>query len=133
MNTGNSAHDPQVIGLANAWSGKPEGSGWVDPQLPYYYADPDTLPRSRDFYADDAVILTLGQVFGTIQRLSQRVEELELDLKIATAQLDCVVAQQAHLNTAIGDEHHTATREHWNLIAGHVRFLEAKRDRLKKR
>jgi hypothetical protein len=131
MNTGDSKNDQKVVELAIAWRKSAPGSMGHDAQLPFYLVtDTEDRPVS---YSAAVMNLTLGQVFGTIQRLAQRVEELELDLEIVKAKVDCVVAQQAYLNTEIGDERHTANREHWNLLAEHVRQLEAKRERLKKR
>lgn len=130
MNTGDSKNDQKVVELAIAWRKSAPGSMGHDAQLPFYLvADTGDRPVG---YSAAVMNLTLGQVFGTIQRLAQRGEELELDLEIVKAQVDCVAAQRAYLNTAIGDDHREATREHWNLLAGHVRQLEAKRERLKK-
>ena len=135
MNLGDRNLDAAVVSLAQLAKGK----GYSDHDLPFSLclargidlSDPSPAPM---FSPTSATKLTLGQVFGTVKRLSEKVSALELDLKVSQATVDVIVAHHKFLTASrTGTEEEIVfSREEWNDKAAYLRSLEKSQEILRK-
>lgn len=84
MNTGDSVLDQEVAKMADIWGETPGDSGWQDVTLPLVV--PITTPISLWVECPAPLCssirithLTMGQLLGTIQRLSRKIKEIDLN------------------------------------------------------